>query len=66
VRNLAIKLYCIYACYTNIMLYDIIYSVQYYPRFSVTTVGREAYSPQILRSTCTGKCPSISKCWLSL
>jgi len=43
VRNLSIKLYRIYGYYTNITLYDVIYSVRYYPRFSVTTVGLGTY-----------------------
>jgi hypothetical protein len=34
VRNLSMKLYRIYVCYTNIMLHDVIYSVRYYRRFS--------------------------------
>ena len=52
-RNLSIKLHRIYACYMNIMLYDVIYSIQYYPWFSVTAVGLETYYPRIRRSTCT-------------
>jgi hypothetical protein len=52
VRNLSIKLYRIYACYTNITSYDVIYSVRYYPRFSVTAVGLGTYYPRIRRSTC--------------
>jgi len=51
-RNLSIKLYRTYSCYTNITLYDVIYSVRYYPRFSVTTVGLGTYHPRIWRSTC--------------
>jgi len=34
-RNLSIKLYPIYVCSMNIMLYHVIYSVRYYPRFHV-------------------------------
>jgi len=49
VRNLSIKLYRIYACYTNITLYDI-YSVWYNPRFSVTA-GLGTYCPRIQQST---------------
>jgi len=51
VRNLSVKLYRIYACYTNITLYGVIYSLRYYPRFSVTAVGLGTYYPQIRRST---------------
>jgi len=47
VRNLSIKLYHIYACYTNITLYDIIYSVWYYPWISLTTVGLGTYYSRI-------------------
>jgi len=36
----------------NITLYDIIYSVRYYPLFSLTTVDLRTYYPQIRRSTC--------------
>ena len=50
--NLSIKLYCIYVCYMNIMLYHFIYSVRYYPRLHVTTVGLGMYYPCIWRSTC--------------
>jgi len=52
VRNLSIKLYRIYVCYTNIMLYHAIYlyRVQYYPRFQVTAVGLGTYYPWIRRS----------------
>ena len=52
-RNLSSKLYRIYACYTNITLYDIIYSIRYYPRFSTTAVGLGTYYTRIRRSTCT-------------
>jgi len=53
VRNLSItKIYRIYACYTNLTLYDIIYSIRYYPRFSVTTIGLGMYYLRIRRSTC--------------
>ena len=48
-----IKLHCIYMCYTNIMLYDVIYSVWYYLRFQVTAVGLETYYPWIWWSACT-------------
>jgi len=51
VLYLSIKLHCIYACYTNTTLYDVIYSVRYFPRFSVTAVGLGAYYPRIRRST---------------
>ena len=51
-RNLSIKLYRIYARYTNITLYDVIYNVRYYPRFSVTAVGLETYFPRIRRLAC--------------
>ena len=51
-RKLSIKLYRIYICYTNITLYHVIYSVRYYPRFSVTAVGLGTYYPWIRRSTC--------------
>jgi len=46
-RNLSIKLYRIYACYANITLYDVIYSVRYYQRFSVIAVGLGTYYPRI-------------------
>jgi len=36
----------------NITLYGVIYSVRYYPRFSVTAVGLGTYYPRIRRSTC--------------
>jgi hypothetical protein len=52
VRNLSIKLYRIYECYTNIMLYDVIYAVRYYPQFSETAVGLGTYYLWIWRSTC--------------
>jgi hypothetical protein len=52
VRNLSIKLYRIYACYTNVTLYDVIYSVRYYRRFSITAVGLGTYYPWIRRTTC--------------
>ena len=42
-RDLSIKLYRIYVCYTNMTLYDVIYSVRYYPRFHVTAVGLGTY-----------------------
>jgi len=45
VRNLSIKLYRIYVCYMNNTLYHVIYSVRYYPRFSVTAVGLGTYYP---------------------
>jgi len=38
---------------TRISLYIYIYSVRYYPRFSVTAVGLEKYYPWVRRSTCT-------------
>jgi hypothetical protein len=49
VRNLSIKLYRVYVCYTNITLYHVlyIYSVPYYPRFHVTVVGPGTYYPPI-------------------
>jgi len=53
VRNLSIKLNCIYVCYTNITLYLVIYSVRYYPRFAVTAVGLGTYYPRIRRCACT-------------
>jgi len=37
----------------NITLYDIIYSVWYYLRFQVTTVGLGTYYPWIWWSACT-------------
>jgi len=52
VRNLSIKLYRICVCYTNIMLYDVLYSLRYYPRFIVTAVGLGKYYSRIRRSTC--------------
>ena len=52
VHNLSIKLYRIYVCYMTITLYHAIYSVRYYPRFSVTAVGLGTYYPWIRRSTC--------------
>jgi len=52
VHNLSIKLYCIYACYTNITLYDVMYSIRYYPLFSVTAVGLGTHYSWIQRSTC--------------
>jgi len=45
VRNLSIKLYRNYVSYTNIMLYHVICSVRYYPRFQVTAVGLRRYYP---------------------
>ena len=42
-HNLSIKLYRIYAYYTNITLYDVTYNVWYYPWFSVTAVGLGTY-----------------------
>ena len=54
-HNLSIKLYHICACYTNIMLYDVIYSIQYYPRFSVTAVGLGTYYLWIRWSTCISR-----------
>jgi hypothetical protein len=42
-RNLSIKLYRIYVCYTNITLCDVIFSIRYYPRFHVTAVGLGTY-----------------------
>ena len=51
--NLSIKLFCIYACYTNVMLCDVIWSVRYYPWFSVIAVGLGTYYPRIRQSTCT-------------
>jgi len=42
----------------NITLYDVIYSVRYYPLFSVTTVGLGTYYLRIQRSTCNSKVPS--------
>jgi hypothetical protein len=58
VCNLSIKLYRIYACYTNIMLCDVIYSVRYYPHFSLTAVGLGMYYPQIQWSNCNTYCLS--------
>jgi len=52
VHNLAIKLQRIYVYYMDIMLYDVIYSVRYYPWFHVTTVGLGTYYPQIRWSSC--------------
>ena len=51
--SLSIKLYRIYACYTNITLRHFIYSGRYYPRFSVTAVVLGTYDPRIRLSTCT-------------
>jgi len=51
VHNLSIKLYRVYACYMNSMLYDVIYSILYYLWFSVTAVGLGQYYPRIRRST---------------
>jgi len=68
VRNISIKRYHIYACYTNITLYDVVYSVQYYPRSSVTAVGLRKYCPCIRRYNCNIKCshsPSLLLCYLS-
>jgi hypothetical protein len=45
VRNLSIKIYRIYVCYTNITLYHVIYSVRCYPRFHVTAVGLGTFYP---------------------
>jgi len=53
VRNLSTKLYRIYVCYMNIMLYHVIYSVRYYPRFHVTAVGLGTYCPRLRGSACT-------------
>ena len=53
-RNLSIKLWRIYVCYTNITSYDVIYSVRYYLRFHITAVGLRTYYPWIWRSTCIG------------
>jgi len=52
VRNLSIKLYRIYVCYMNVMLYYVIYSIRYYPQFHVTVVRLGTYYPQIRGSTC--------------
>ena len=52
-RNLSIKLYRIYVCYTNITFYHVIYSVRYYPRFHVTAVGLGTYYPWIRGSACS-------------
>jgi len=38
--------------YTNIMLYHIILSVRYYPRFHGTAVGLGTYYPRIQHSVC--------------
>jgi len=62
VHNLSIKLYCIYACYTNIMLYDVIHCVWHYPWFSITAVGLGMYYPWIWRSTCMVFCLEFKKC----
>jgi len=35
------------------MLYHIIYSVRYYPRFHITAAGLGTYYPRIQGSTCT-------------
>jgi hypothetical protein len=51
--NLSIKLYSIYACYANITLCDVIYSVHYYLWFSVTMVGLGTYYLRIRQSTYT-------------
>ena len=51
-RSLSIKLYLIYACYTNITLYDVASSVRCYPRFSITAVCLGTYYPWIRWSTC--------------
>ena len=37
---------------TRISRYDVIYSVRYYPRLSVTAVGLGTYYPWIRRSSC--------------
>jgi len=52
VLNLSTKLYRIYACYTNIMLYHVIYSFRYYPRFHVTAVGLGTYYPRMWGTVC--------------
>jgi len=51
-RNLSIKLYRIYVCYTNITLYDVMYSVRYYPRFHVTDIGFGTLLPADRGFTC--------------
>jgi len=51
-RNLSIKLYHIYVCYTNITPYHIILSVRYFSRFHVTAVGLGTYYPWIRGSAC--------------
>jgi len=52
VCNLSIKLYCIYVCYTNIMLHHVIHSVRYYLQFHVTAVGLGTYFLRIWGSAC--------------
>ena len=52
-RNLSIKLYRIYVCYMNITLYHVVYSIRYYPRFSITMVGLRTYYPRIRWSACS-------------
>jgi len=57
VRNLTIKLYHIYVCYTNITLYYVIrditwYSFRYYKGFHITAVGFGTYYPWIRGSAC--------------
>jgi hypothetical protein len=49
-RDLSMKLYRIYVCYTNITFYRVIYSVRYYSQFHVTAVRLGTYYPWIRRS----------------
>ena len=62
-RKLSIKLYRIYACYTNITLnsYDFLYSLRYYPRFSVTAVGRGTYYHGFGRAPALKICLNFSR-----
>jgi len=66
VRNLSIKLYFIYACYTNITLNDIIYiyiKCWVLSAVLLTAVDLGTYYPRIWRSTCTYIMISKSSCF---
>jgi hypothetical protein len=61
VRNLSVKFYSIYACYTHITLYHVVYSFRYYPRFHVTAVGLGTCYSWIRGSACIQNFVSFTK-----
>jgi len=58
VRNLSIKLYRIYACYTNITVYVAFGIIRW---FHVTAVGLGMYHPSIRGPTCISHQPYEDK-----